>query len=401
MIPEPAVQAVLGCLIRDGFPQTSSGAAASVATLGEDALLGLLDGLPHPPVLGEAGPGARLAADLLLGEEGGPASNVGTLSVRLSDGTLDMVVASWDGDPRFHGMRLHSLEGEPVLCRTDMALAEALLYGIQTQLALGTVGEGRRGVDITAFAGSMGLRSLRPPSVGDVAADFGLRKRRLWPACIMLQAIAAADGLTREVPGDARESLPHSRMSRRVKLMEADNPLTGAFCRVEFSEKVSDETFRAICDGYNELLGAGLVVLVPSDLIAVRFRNVRNRRIAARYSPSFRDMVVPPGNIGTFVHEMAHATDAVLGRPSRSAGFGPLHEMYVEELEAMSPGDFDREYYESPSESFARCFEVYASTVVGEDCPLLPNRMGRFPYPYSERIRAMCGEYFRGLLATR
>ena len=342
---------------------------------------------------GEPLPALALEAyDILFSDGSVPRS---ARRVRASAGEMgaEFIAVNWEGGPDAHGRRLHGYPREPVLARQDLLLAECVLWGVQDRLSeLVATSVGRRWTEARGFLRESGVKAGKPND-GDALADFGLRKGRLDAAIALMRAVLAADGRFREVPAGARVNLDLVRPKR----VDGD-PLLRAFAKTEYSLEVDDDLLSRIREGFTMLEDAGLMPLSPSDLVCVRFRSTQRKGCNGLYCPGFRDIVVRPSSPGSFVHELGHALDHMLGRPSGGPGFSRIRRLYVSAL-GESYGPYDGNYLRRPEEVFARTFEIYARSRVGPGCPLLGCRVGEPGYPDSPELLDAATGYFDGVLA--
>ena len=293
-----------------------------------------------------------------------------------------------------HGMRCRALPDEPLMCEFYRLVTEVLLYMCQRELAIGMeFGGGRMMLEANGFYGRFSGTSPHSIRESDIVRDFGLRKGRLDAVRDMMKAVLASRGVYRKVTGVTRLDQDLVRKTRRVRAMEANNPFRRCFSKTDFGGDMEEVMFMDMCDCFHMLEDAGIMLLEPSKEVALRVRRFSYRSFVAMYRDSFRDVLIPVSQPGHFVHEYAHALDFCYGRPSGCVGFRRVLVRYREEVIASAPEGFDRNYYLSATEAFARCMETYVLRRVGP-CTLQVDHAESPYYTMSEELAMMVDGYF-------
>lgn len=398
---EPFVMEVASACAEAGFPDYASELIDAVVGLGGERLSSLLASSGPPlrtsPVDVKT---TEALADLLGRDVDGVLANGVVLP--FSDADVSFVAVSSEDDAWFHGMRLTSVPGSPVVVDLRRIEAEALLYRCQSSIVGGLVTvRGREALEASGFARVLGCTMVPSPSVDDVLADFGLRKGRLTQSRDLIRAVMAARGRFRGVSPHYRVDMDLRRKGSRITTMEADNPFRSAFVKVEFDPCITDERFGYMSDGFSRIADAGYAVTRPVDLLALRFRRFASLPYGGFYSPLFRDVVVRADQMYFFMHEYGHAVDYTLGGLSSSPSFRQVlddYGRYASESGILRM--FDPRYILDPPEVFARCMELYVERDICGNC-LTRALNNDFPLPVSPELRGSVESYFEALFADR
>ena len=386
---------ILSAYLSNGCPDAASDVVLSIVSIGEDRLLEILHILGGEISRRPPDRMTRQAVNNLLSEDDIIPTGLYLTAIRISHESLVVAEGDWIGGERFHGRMLHG--PEIPLARSDLLLAEATLYRLQELISQWlSVSIERDALEVVAFMECFGTTPCAP-SIKEVMAGFGFRKGRLDAISAMMKSILAVQGRYRKVPSRARTHLDISRPSTRERLMSNENPLGDYFVKTEFSDDVSDDSFKSICQGFRQLIDSELVPFGPEENIAVRFRSPRHNGWNGFYNPTFRTMVIRPSSIGSFVHEMGHAVDYVMGHASRNDRFALVIIFYTEAMK-KSTECYDHEYFYRPEEIFARTFELYTYSVLGNSCPLMDKRPGMTGYPDDDILMKVLKVFFDGLL---
>lgn len=148
----------------------------------------------------------------------------------------------------------------------------------------------------------------------------------------------------------AEEAIQNSNFAQIFPETELDGTGTkDTRVKYEEFEKINQEFPEII----NELPTGG-------ELPSLRFRKLGHHHAIGLYFPLPNCICVDVRNTSSFVHEYGHWVDyQVLGRFSITADFLPFVVKYSEALKKAGIKGHLLEYYTSPTEVFARCFESY------------------------------------------
>lgn len=383
---------------RGGFPSHSSGVIASLANIDDlyGAVAPFSDALRISPVEESL---ETTVLSFLKRYETSPPTGMSLISFPVGSDRLDAVVVEGCEDAWFHGMRIDSDERHLIL---DWRLGLAEILAVFCHNTLCGLLDLLRGRDLLEVRGFLFVLSGSLPttlSAKEFAADFGLRKRRYEGLINMFRAILAARGRYCGVPTRFRADV-NLRRAEVIDSGSGHNPFLTAFCKVEITCLVKEDTFRGMCRDFQRMIDHNLVPTSPSDLLALRIRGLSQMNFRAAYQPLFRDVLVPFHESGYFTHEYGHAIDFCLGRPSDEGRFRKVLETYRESLVDFEAGcPYRREYLCRPSEVFARCYEMYCDSIVGCSS-LLRSNLEPCAYPKSKELMAAIVQYFNNLLGN-
>ncbi|MCR5837009.1 MAG: hypothetical protein K6G88_10930 [Lachnospiraceae bacterium] len=134
--------------------------------------------------------------------------------------------------------------------------------------------------------------------------------------------------------------------------------------------------------------------------VELRFRRLGNHKAAGLYYPFFNCICIDINNPGSFVHEYGHMLDYTNGNASEKAEFYSLRELYcdamkraVKEQDIKLKGKYNMDYYSTPTEVFARCFELYMFYCRKMSNNILKDIDG-FAYPNDELFLKHVDKYF-------
>lgn len=148
--------------------------------------------------------------------------------------------------------------------------------------------------------------------------------------------------------------------------------------------------------------------MMQTSNVALRFRRLGNHKAAGLYYPSFNCICIDIGNPSSFVHEYGHMMDYTLGGNgiplSEGSSFRQLFFLYTHLLDEdikksgrKLSGKYDLKYYKTPTEVFARCFEMYVKKRLGMDNSII-GECDTFAYPKSELLDEKISDYFTEIL---
>lgn len=211
-----------------------------------------------------------------------------------------------------------------------------------------------------------------------------------------LQALNIKDRRTGTIAGAFDDKIV---VSRQVADLAARSPLNALFGHVEYDEDID----RAKIHQMEQEIITAMRHLPQSgrDLTALRVRKLGRYRgnTMGVYSPAHTAIALDDGKatrngysgMSSFLHEWAHHLDhtSVDGTQlSMGAGFRPMLTAVIDDIDTRRdqyPRDF-RNYLKTPTEAFARCFEYWASEIVGVESSLLADH---HTYQTSGRYAAM------------
>ncbi|MEY8564603.1 hypothetical protein AALA48_07650 [Bifidobacterium pseudolongum] len=213
-----------------------------------------------------------------------------------------------------------------------------------------------------------------------------------------LQALNIKDRRTGTIAGAFDDKIV---VSRQVADLAARSPLNTLFGHVEYDEDIDrgkihqmeQEIITAMC--HLPQSGQGLTALRVRKLGRYRGNTM------GVYSPAHTAIALDDGKatrngysgMSSFMHEWAHHLDhtSIDGTQlSMAVGFRPMLKAVNDDIDMRRDQysrDF-RDYLKTPTEAFARCFEYWASEIVGVESSLLADH---HTYRTSNRYAAMRG----------
>lgn len=204
---------------------------------------------------------------------------------------------------------------------------------------------------------------------------------------------------------------------QKVLKSMSESVLNNVFGFVEFDEdvdlkKVTDfeKQFMAFHDTYFPMIDA--------SKNAIRFRKLGNHKASGLYYPGIMCLCVDYRILTSTVHEFGHLIDYQMGNLSLSKEFSELKNIYSSHVRhaAWQKSDsmykqlnggtkYNLDYYLTPTEIFARSYEIYCSFVLGITNDLLPEeetfRKQSAVYPVeNERYMKELTAYFNTLFGV-
>lgn len=132
----------------------------------------------------------------------------------------------------------------------------------------------------------------------------------------------------------------------------------------------------------------------------IRIRKLGRHRAAGLYFPYLKCMCVDLRYPSSTAHEYLHLLDYHYGELSMKYSFSKVLDRYclligASETAQAKKGKYDLKYYQTPTEVFARCGEMYLVRHLGVDNSLVkPDEGLGFAYPDDEELNVLIKEYF-------
>lgn len=145
--------------------------------------------------------------------------------------------------------------------------------------------------------------------------------------------------------------------------------------------------------------------------VSLRFRKLGNHHATGLWYPALLTLCVDVRHPSSFIHEYGHMRDTLAHNASRSDGFYEVKSRYswlvrraVEKDKSLGErikgSKFNLDYYLTPTEIFARCFEIYMTRCCGISNILIsPAKTESFAYPLDEALEEKIREFFDQFLA--
>lgn len=144
----------------------------------------------------------------------------------------------------------------------------------------------------------------------------------------------------------------------------AERSAFNMFSHVEIDDDIDLDLFAALDREFAARWKSGELPRIDMGN-AFRFRKTgrhssKTHRTIGVYSPNLHAIAVDPRAPRSLLHEFAHAFDYEHGQLSCGSGFAPLLNAYRDALDMDGMGDAESRYALTPTEVFARAWEVYA-----------------------------------------
>lgn len=240
---------------------------------------------------------------------------------------------------------------------------------------------------------------LSEDTLNEMFSGYALRKlaQRRWDeeACRELNRRYMASNRSADIFEDKK----HCNKTHRAVAQEGY--LAETFHYVEVDDDVDLSLFQSLVEEFRARDAAGELPQVDKAAITLRFRKCGRHHALGAYSPALRAVAVDPRSPRSLLHEFAHAYDFEKGQLSTQERFHGILEHYLENFKAEGQSGIAEEYYETPTEVFARAWEVFAAArgLGGSFVDTMEAYRACFAYrPLIDAID-MVDEYFLDILA--
>ena len=179
--------------------------------------------------------------------------------------------------------------------------------------------------------------------------------------------------------------------------------LAERFRHVEIDDEVDLEAYGSLQREFAERFANGEIPRVDASRVALRFRKCGRHRAIGVYAPLLNAVAVDPRAPRSLLHEFAHAYDFEHGQLSIGTEFAPILKEYRDKLDVSRMSESKAEYLKTPTEVFARAWEVHAAinSQGGSFVKTMDEYEAGIEYaPLLEAARAI-EEYFGSLLASQ
>jgi hypothetical protein len=250
-----------------------------------------------------------------------------------------------------------------------------------------------------------------PPSVKNVL--YYALTEKMQKVKVKLRALNYYESLEREHNSTARVFQTKKNIPQKVLKEMETSVFNDYFGYVEFDEDCDLEKIRIIADEFIAFKETFLDSF-DSSSVQIRFRKLGRHRAAGLYFPMLRCLCVDISSPSSFVHEFGHCIDHTYLKGCKNLSDMPEFEKAYRqycyllehsiatdpELKARLKGKYDLSYYETPTEVFARCFEMYfvRQKELSVSICSATSEMD-FAYPESELLDKYVSIYFDKLLA--
>ena len=202
----------------------------------------------------------------------------------------------------------------------------------------------------------------------------------------------------------ARSFMTKKNQSEKLKEQIEASVLQKYFGYVEYDEEVDIQAIRQYEREFERFYKKHLRGLELSK-DAVRFRKLGQHHAAGLYYPQVKCLCVDIHEPHSMIHELGHLIDYQFGSLSSQRAFSGIYEKAklhirncMESDDALakalkSKTKYNMRYYLTPTEVFARSFELYAAYILNEKSSLLKQQYEGI-YDTSEENLKLIKEYF-------
>lgn len=188
-------------------------------------------------------------------------------------------------------------------------------------------------------------------------------------------------------------------ITKKIQEEMEESPFLKYYKYVELDNDTDINKYLKVFEEYEKVTNK--IVKIPKNT-ELRFRKLGNHRAIGVYFPHMNCISIDLRDVSAFIHEYAHAVDFNMGRNepmSLQEDFFRIIRHYRENYSKLSGGDDyyhrKRDYYNSPTEIFARGFEL-AYRLKGYDTFLVApkDKMSEIPYKAFKGIESEVEDYF-------
>ncbi len=138
--------------------------------------------------------------------------------------------------------------------------------------------------------------------------------------------------------------------------------LAEEFRHVEIDDDVDMDLFQSMTGEFRARDIAGELPPVDKSALDLRFRKCGRHRAIGVYSPLLNAVAIDPRAPRSLLHEFAHAYDFERGQLSTQEAFRHILKDFRERFDTEGMSAREIEYYGTPTEVFARAWEVFAAS---------------------------------------
>ena len=141
----------------------------------------------------------------------------------------------------------------------------------------------------------------------------------------------------------------------------ANGFIADLFKHVEIDDDIDLDIYDAMQNEFESRWNAGELPAIDTAIHSLRFRKTGRHRAIGVYCDALKGIAVDPRSPKSLLHEFAHAYDFGNGQLSCSDGFRPILDAFRSNFDSSDMTASKVAYYETPTEVFARSWEVYAA----------------------------------------
>ena len=223
-------------------------------------------------------------------------------------------------------------------------------------------------------------------------------------------AQVATKNYYRELNGDyAKSFMLKKNIPQKVLEAMKTSGFNDYFGFVEYDEETD---IKQVCEVEKEFnaLWKTYLTKIDSTKNIIRFRKLGQHKSIGLYYPAYGCLCVDLRHTSSLVHEYGHLIDFTHQNLSTKSDFYSIRTAYKKSLESAMTGSsglksslkgkYNLAYYLTPTEIFARCFELYIAKILGVKNSLVPDVFKEGIYPQHEEFLQMVKVYFDKLLSV-
>jgi hypothetical protein len=148
----------------------------------------------------------------------------------------------------------------------------------------------------------------------------------------------------------------------RHKAAAANGYIPSMFKHVEIDDDVDLDVYARMQDEFKKRWNDGELPQIDPSVHSLRFRKTGRHHAIGVYCDALKGIAVDPRAPKSLLHEFSHAYDYGNEQLSCSDGFRPILRAFRDNFDTEGLSDTQIRYYDTPTEVFARSWEVYAAT---------------------------------------
>lgn len=169
-----------------------------------------------------------------------------------------------------------------------------------------------------------------------------------------------------------------------------------SFKHIEIDDDVDLDVYSKMQNEFQSRWNSGELPPIDPKIHSLRFRKTGRHRAIGVYCDALKGIAVDPRAPKSLLHEFSHAYDYDNSQLSCSNAFRPILKDFRSHFDTEGLSDRQVEYYNTPTEIFARAWEVYAATngIGGSFVATVDEMKSNQAYkPFFENLGAL-NEYF-------
>lgn len=211
--------------------------------------------------------------------------------------------------------------------------------------------------------------------------------------------------------GYAKSFMLKKNIPQKVVCSMRSSGFNRYFGFVEFDEDTDLKKVEEVANEFSAVWETYLTG-IDSTKNVIRFRKLGQHKAAGLYYPAYGCLCVDVRHPSSLIHEYGHLIDFTHGNLSNTSTFYELRALYKCSLLSFMDSDegfnksmkgnskYNLSYYLTPTEIFARCFELYVSKILGVTNSIVPQDFSCGIYPQDDAFLGKVKDYFDWLLTN-